>query len=91
MTTIPRVLTDTFVAGVEQLGERGGGSLLLDDLSTLLLSGQLTQHARRHALNVLNGRVEELKHTVSLVLGGDLKTFGLSIKIILFLVERTGG
>ena len=54
------VLTDALVAAVQQLRERGGGSLRLDGLGRLLVLGQLAQHAGRHALDVLDGRVQQL-------------------------------
>lgn len=53
-------LTDSLVPGVQQLCERGGGSLGLDGLCRLFVLGQLTQDPSGHALDVLDGRVQEL-------------------------------
>ena len=54
-------LTDALVVGVQQLHERGGGSLCVDHLCRLLVQGQLTQHPRRHTLHVLHIRVQQLR------------------------------
>lgn len=57
----PQEHTDSLVAAVQQLCERGGGSLGLDGLSSLFVLSQLAQDAGGHALDVLDGRVQQLQ------------------------------
>ena len=52
--------TDALVPAVEELGEGRGGALLLDHGGALLVGGELAQHARGHALDVLDLVVEQL-------------------------------
>lgn len=52
--------TDSLVAAVQQLRERRCGSLGLDGLCSFFVLSQFTQDAGRHALDVLDGRVEQL-------------------------------
>ena len=63
MTSLTSKLTDSLVPGVQELGEGRRGSLALDHLCALLVGRQLAQHARRHALHVLDLVVEQLKET----------------------------
>lgn len=57
--------TDSLVAAVQQLCEWRCGSLGLDGLSSLFVLSQLTQDAGGHALDVLDGRVQQLeKHSL---------------------------
>lgn len=53
--------TYALVVGVQQLHQRSRRSLAVDNLSWLLVQGQLTQNARRHTLHVVHWRVKELE------------------------------
>lgn len=55
------VHTNSFIAAVQQLCERGGGSLSLNGLSSFFILSQLTEDACCYTLDVFNGRIQQLQ------------------------------
>jgi len=49
---------------VEELSQGSSGSLLLHHVSGFLVLSQLTKHTSRHALNVFNVAVQQLKKII---------------------------
>ena len=55
------LLTDSFISRVEQFGERGGGTFVLDQGGALLVGRKLAKNSGSNSLNVLDFIVKELK------------------------------
>jgi len=55
------LLTDSFISRVEQFGERGGGTFVLDQGGALLVGRKLAKNSGSNSLNVLYFIVKELK------------------------------